>query len=152
MQVNEGHIKEFLSSLVSKVNNTAIQALVDTIYSKGLGGLSDLNTVEKSHLKSFEDGSTVIQEKHLELHSKAFNDLKSSLNQAKLSAISSANAVLERYSRLMSERVVYPTTEDHIRQASKEVLQLILGPDADVRYMKAVESDANKIVKKHIKV
>jgi len=151
VEVNEEHIKEFLSRLVSKVNSTAIQALVDTIYSKGVGGLSDLNTVEQSHLKSFEDGSTVIQKKHLELHSKAFEDLKDSLNQAKLSAITSANAVLDRYSRLMSERVVYPTTEDHIRQASKEVLQLVLGPDADVRYMKALESDAEKIVTMHIK-
>ncbi len=143
-QVNEAHIKEILSLLVSKVNDTAIQALFDTIYSKGLDGLSHLNSVEQSHLKSFEEDSTVIQEKHLELHSKAFQDLKDSLSQAKHSAISSANAVLERYSRVMSERVVYPTTEDHIRQASKEVLQLLLGPDADVRYIESFEKDSDK--------
>ena len=152
MQVNEEHIKDFLSRLISKVNGTAIQALVDTIYSKGVSGLTDLNTVEQSHLKSFKDGSIVIQKKHWELHSKAFEDLKDSLNQAKSSAMNSANAVFDRYSGLMSESVVYPTTEDHIRQASKEVLQLVLGPDADVRYTKALESDAEKIVAMHIKV
>ena len=117
-----------------------------------MNGLAGLHEVEKSHLNAFQDEAAAIQSKHSVLHARALQDLAQSLSLAKESARARANAAFERYAQIMQDSISYPTTEDVIYETSDSAIQSVLGRDADVRYINALNEDAKPIIQRHIQV
>jgi len=139
-----------LSNLVSKLNSTATEHLLDTAYSSQTANSSDIHAVEQLHLEAFKNASSVIKNIHSGLHSKALQEAKDSLSQAKSDAIEQAQAILSQYKQLMSILVAYPTTEAEIRNASDTAITISLGANTDPRYVTALQSQAAPIISMHI--
>ncbi len=112
--------------------------------------MSDIHDIEQLHFEAFENASSRIKDIHSGLHLNALQDMKSSLSQAKSDAIERGQAILSQYTQLMSNLVTYPTTEAEIRNISDTVVTILLGANADPRYLSAMNNQAVPIISQHI--